>query len=146
MILESSPLPQVAESVTMLVAPPAPALHTKLTVLPVRPTPEGLMIVRSPAESPLALESTPDKGVTGWPDSARYVPPHSHPWASALTNAWSVRTFGISYRNESANLCLMSRADKPRSAAKSKPSCARRGFTRLLNSSLVALSMFLENV
>src|SRR5258705_8215271 len=116
----------------MLVAPPAPALHTKLTVLPVRPTPAGLMMVRSPAESPLSFESTPDKGVTGWPDSARYVPPHSHPWARAFTNACSVRMLGISYRNESANLCLVSRADMPRLAAKSKASWAQGGFTRLL--------------
>src|ERR1700758_5831012 len=64
---------------TIEVAPPGPALHTALTLVPSPDAPPGLMIVRSPAESPLAFESTPDSGVTGWPDSARYVPPHSQP-------------------------------------------------------------------
>src|SRR5580765_6404908 len=50
---------------TTEVAPPGPALHTALTLVPTPEAPPGLMMVRSPAESPFALESTPDSGVTG---------------------------------------------------------------------------------
>src|SRR5690348_18230227 len=56
---------------TTRVSPPAPSLQIGRTVVPVKPTPAGLKMVRSPALSPLAFESTPERGVTGWPDCAR---------------------------------------------------------------------------
>src|SRR5262249_32449285 len=93
-ILASFPLPQVNGSETTLVAPPGPALQTKLTAVPVRPTPAGLTRVRSPAVSPLTFESTPERGVTGWPLSTRYDPFHCQPCASARSNPFEVETFG----------------------------------------------------
>src|SRR6266446_8402226 len=75
--LPQSQLPVIESRPTMVVAPPAPALQTALTTVPVSPAPIGLRIVRSPAGSPLALASASESGVTGWPDCARYVPPHS---------------------------------------------------------------------
>src|SRR6266581_6046173 len=81
---------------TIVVAPPAPALHTALTTVPVRPTPVGLKIVRSPAGSLLALASASESGVTGWPACARYVPLHSQLWARPRTKRLSEWTFGKS--------------------------------------------------
>src|SRR6266436_7511133 len=66
------------------VAPPAPSLQTGTTPEPVRPEPLGLNTARSPAVSPLKLESAPESTVTGCPDCARYVPLHSHPLATPL--------------------------------------------------------------
>src|SRR5450631_1898842 len=117
------------EAVAIRVAPPAPSLHTGLTIDPVKPTPAGLKMVRSPAVSPLSLESTPERGVTGWPDCARYVPLHSQPFATPLTNRCSLRMFGKSYTQVIANFCGRSSADRPRSFGKLNPSCERRGFT-----------------
>src|SRR5882757_779330 len=117
------------DAVAIRVAPPAPSLHTGLTIDPVKPAPAGLKMVRSPAVSPLSLASTPESGVTGWPDCARYVPLHSHPFATPRTNRFSFRTFGRSYTQVIANFCGRSSTERPRSFGKSNPSCARRGFT-----------------
>src|SRR5258708_22341225 len=72
-----SQLPFAGSRPTIVVAPPAPALHTALTTVPVSPAPLGLKMVRSPAASPLAFASASASGVTGWPACARYVPLHS---------------------------------------------------------------------
>src|SRR5579862_76977 len=102
-------------AVAMRVAPPAPSLQTGLTIEPVLPTPAELKMVRSPAASPLSLESTAESGVTGWPDCARYVPLNSQPCASVRTKACSLLMFGTSYTQVTANLLGKSRAERPRS-------------------------------
>jgi glycosyltransferase involved in cell wall biosynthesis len=42
-----------------------------------------------------------EPGVTGWPDSARYVPPHSQPCATVFSTRFSVCRLGISSQSDS---------------------------------------------
>src|SRR6266851_478091 len=139
------PPAQAAVLVTTLLFP-APLMQTKSSRLPVLPTPPGFVIVLSPALLPLAFESVPERAVIGWPVWARYVPATSHPCRKPRAKAFWALTLGRSYIHPTANLLLRSSTDRPRSLRKLRVSWGRRGLTRLLNSSLVASSMFLANV
>src|ERR1700722_206413 len=68
--------------------------QTAKTSEPVRPTPCGLKTTRSPAVSPLPLESTADCRVIGWPDCARNTEPIWKPLTKVFTNALSLFRLG----------------------------------------------------
>src|SRR5216110_642331 len=126
------------------VVPPGSS-QTAYTSVPTLPVAKGLTDARSPAESPLPLESTPpDWRVTDCPVCARKTDWTWNPFTKVLTKRLSDLIPGIWYAREIANLCRTSRSEFPQSSFRRLVSCERRGFSKLVKNSLVELSSVCE--